>query len=156
MSLASSMHRFGTVALVINGGPDPVLLDQLSDDHEIALLEKAVTQGRLTALDDVYQARAQQKEEEERFGDYVEDLITQPFVRPEIRDHGIQWLKSKIRIEQFQSSEQEASRVIADFAFKLYCENRELTDFLLAGPHAQVRVRVFLIKSQKIRVPSAA
>ncbi len=137
------MSRTGTVALVVRvEGGCPVLVDQISDDHEIEQLERSIGEGELCALEDVYVARDQQFEEEERFGDFVEALITQPFVKEEILDHGVQWLKSKMRIEEFQRSEREATRVIAQHAFRVYSENPGLTDFLLSGAHAQVRIRI--------------
>jgi len=140
--------RSGTVALIVQKDPETLqtkLVDQISDDREIEVIERAMNDGDSSVMEKIYVARAQQFEEEEKFGDYVEDLITQPFVREEIREHGVQWLKSKLRIEQFKQSEEDASRVIAGFAFQVYLENQELRDFLLAGPTAQVRIRVFVL-----------
>jgi len=147
-----SLTRSGTVALIVQTDPtthQTKLVDQISDDREIEAVEKAITGGDPAVLEKIYVARAKQIEEEEKFGDYVEDLITQPFVRQEIREHGVQWLKSKLRIEQFRQNEEDASRVIAGFAFQVFLENQELRDFLLAGPSAQVRIRVFVLPPVK-------
>jgi hypothetical protein len=97
----------------------------------------------------VYENRERQKREDEEFGDYVEELLSQPFIRSEIQEHGVQWLKSKIRIEQFQRCEQEPTAVIAQYALKVIRDNPEATDFLLAGPISKVRVRVFEMKTEK-------
>jgi hypothetical protein len=58
----------------------------------------------------------------------------------------VQWLKSRIRIEQFQEDEKEAAKVIAEYAFKIFSEETALRDFFLAGPKAQVRVRVIVVQ----------
>ena len=44
-----------------------------------------------------------------------------------------------------QRSEKEATTVIAGYAFKLFMENPKRTEFLLAGPAAKVRIRVFTL-----------
>jgi hypothetical protein len=144
------MSRTGTVALVVRRESGcPILVDQISDDDEILQLESSIRGGDCTALEDVYLSRDQRAEEEERFGDFVEALITQPFVKPDVLEHGVQWLRSKLRIEKFQRSEREATRVIAQYAFQVYSENPELTDFLLSGPHAQVRIRILELPVEK-------
>jgi len=137
-------QKVGTVALVVRyEGDAPTLLETFSDDREIAILETAVNEGEASPLDIIHAMRARQAKEDEEFGDYVEELLCQPFVRPEIQEHGIQWLKSKIRIEQYQKCEGEATHVIAAYAFKLFIEDPDRVDFLLAGPSAKVRIRVF-------------
>lgn len=133
-----------TVALVvrsIEGAPQ--LVDILCDDGEIALLELAILENREDPLDAVYDHRKQTQKEESEFADYVEDLLSQPFLRPEIQEHGIQWLKSKLRIEEYQQSEVDAARVIAAYAFQIFAQEPQKTDFFLAGPRTQVRIRVF-------------
>ena len=136
--------KTGIVALII-GSQDgrSVLLDQLSDEQEISILERALEDKAREPLDLVYEHRERLAREDEAFGDYVERLLSQPVVRPEVQKHGVQWLRSKQKIETFQKSEVEASKVIADFAFRLYQEEPDRRDFLLAGPAAQVRIRVF-------------
>jgi hypothetical protein len=154
--------KTGTVALIVGHRPgepptgDPVLVEALSDDREIEALERAVRAGNEAPLVTVYELRSRQSREDEEFGDYVEELLSQPFVRPEIQEHGVQWLKSKIRIEQFQRSETEAMRVIADYAFKLFLQDRNKTDFLLASAAAQVRIRVFWLKAEEPAQSNAA
>jgi len=139
--------RAATVALVVRyNGEVPTLIDILSDDREITLLKAGFDLGEIDPLKRVYEHRAQQVKEEDDFGDYVEDLLSQPFLRPEIQEHGVQWLRSKIRIEQYQKSEQEAARIIADYAYKVFQEDQSRTDFFLAGPTTKVRIRVFVIR----------
>jgi hypothetical protein len=138
--------RTSTVALVIKFQENqPVLLDTLCDEREILRLQHALVQGTNDPLEDVYQQRTLRVQEEEEFGNYVEDLLSQPFVRPEIQEQGLAWLKSKIRIEQHQKIETEAAQIIADFAYRVFQENQSRTDFLISGPKSGVRVRIFVI-----------
>lgn len=142
--------KMGTVALIVQrDGQDLLLVENIADDREIEIFESALQKGENTPLESIYQSRLRQEKEDEDFGNYVEDLLSQPFVRPEIQEHGVQWLKSKIRIEQFQKSEREAAKIIADYAFKLYQENPSRTDFFLAGPAAKVRIRIFVIDQRR-------
>jgi hypothetical protein len=139
--------KSATLALIIRHAQDgPVLVETLSDDREINLLEGELQKGDPDPLDRIHAHREQVQKEEEEFGDYVEELLSQPFVRPEIQDHGLQWLKSKIRIEQYQRSETDAARVIADYAYRVYREDPARTDFVLAGPTNKVRIRVFVVE----------
>jgi hypothetical protein len=134
--------KVATVALVVEGST-PSLVDVISDDHEISLLESSHRSGENDLLRPVYEFRKKQSAEDEQFGEYVEDLLSQPFLGSEIQEHGLQWLKSKIRIEEFHRSETEAASIIAEYAMKILLENPEKTDFFLAGPSTMVRVRVF-------------
>lgn len=143
----------GTIALVVNsetpnesGAREAKLLDTLSDEQEILIFEEALERGDEDPLKSVYDFRNNQSNEEEEFGNYVENLLEQPYLRAEVQQHALQWLRSKIRIEQYQRKELEASKVISDFAYKVYRENPEQDDFVLAGPNAQVRIRVFDLK----------
>jgi hypothetical protein len=142
--------KTGTVALIISyDGKTPILLDSLSDDAEIAMLESAVQAGESEPLQAVYMARTRQAKEDEEFGNYVEELLSQPFVRPEIQEHGLQWLKSKIRIEEFQRSEKEATMVISQYAFKVFQESPWREEFFLAGPTAKVKIKIVMLQRSK-------
>jgi len=127
-----------------------VLVEQISDEREIAALEEAIAAQAPEPLQVVYEFRARLKREDEEFGDYVEDLLSKPYVRPEIQEHGVQWLKSKIRIEEYQRSEDEATRVIAKYACKVYQDNPKKTEFVLAGPTAQVQIKVFALELSRL------
>ena len=140
--------KVATVALVVEGQSHS-LVDVISDDHEISLLESSCKSGERDLLRPVYEFRQKQCAEDEQFGEYVEDLLSQPFLRTEIQEHGLQWLKSKIRIEEFQRTENEAAKIIAEYAMKILTENPEKTDFFLAGPKTMVRVRVFAQKKER-------
>jgi hypothetical protein len=142
--------KAATIALIVRSlqGTSPQLVDVLSDDREISLLESEVGSGEQDPLKRVYEFRSHQAREDDEFADYVEDLLSQPFVKPEIQEHGVQWLRSKMRIEQFQKNEAEAAKVIAQYALKVFSTDPERRDFLLAGPRAQVRVRVFVVEAQ--------
>ena len=146
----------GTVALVVAVEDSaPKLIEMLSDDKEIALFEKGIKSGEADPLLAVYDLRAQQEKEDDEFGDYVESLLTQPFTRLDIQDHGVRWFRSKIKIEEFQKTESQAREVIANFAYQLYLEDQARTDFVLAGPTAQVRVRVFTLSPEKAQAPQS-
>lgn len=145
-----SETRTGTVALVVGcRGKDVSLLDSLSDEREITILETAVSGGKERPLDILYRLREELKREEEEFADYVEELISRPECRPEILEHGIQWFKSRLKIELYQKSELEATKVIAEFAFSLFKKEPHRKEFVLAGPTAQVRVRVIELQANK-------
>lgn len=138
--------RIGTVALAVRWQSEQlVLLDHFSDEREIALLEAAIEAGDLNPLQTIYELRERQSREDDEFGDYVEGLLSRPCVRLEVQEHGLQWLRSKINIERFQKSEREASQVIADYAFRVFQENPSREDFILAGPVAQVRIRIWVL-----------
>jgi hypothetical protein len=145
--------KAATIALVVRSlrGEAPQLVDVLADDREITLLETEVVSGETDPLQKVYEYRTTQSKEDDEFADYVEDLLSQPFVKPDIQQHGVQWLKSKMRIEEFQKSEAEAAKVIAQYALQVFTHDPKRTDFLLAGPRAQVRVRVFVIHEERMR-----
>ena len=125
-----------------------------SDDREIALVEAAVDRGE-NPVNAVHEHREKIKDEEEEFGNYVEELLSQPFLRPDVQEHGIQWLKSKIRIEQYHKTELDAAKTIADFAFRMYREDREMKDFSLAGPATVIRVRVFVLALEAAAAPQS-
>lgn len=148
--------RAATVALIVHGREGtPQLIDVLSDEREIAEIEIAIAQGDQDPLKRVKEHRLQKQAEDSEFGDYVEELLSHPFQKPEVRDHGIQWLKSKLRIEEFQKSETEAARIIARFALDVFLQDPDKVDFFLAGPTAQVRVRVFLLPPKSLRSDAA-
>ncbi len=143
----------GTLALLIRKNrKTPELVHTLTDDREIAVLEAAVQEGEHDPLEKVFLYRSLQAKEDEEFGSYVEELLSQPFVRPEVQAHGVQWFKSKIRIEEHSKTEQAAARVIAEYACKIFQEDSNRTDFTLVGPHAEVRVRIFVLGEAKVRV----
>jgi hypothetical protein len=144
--------KVATVAIVVRFpvemASEPLsLVEVLSDEHEIGLLEASCKSGSEDPLEPVHEFRRRQHMEEGEFGDYVEDLLSQPFVATEIQEHGVQWLRSKIRIEQYQRTEVDAAKIIAEYAMKVVSEDPEKTDFFLAGPSTMVRIRVFPLKS---------
>jgi hypothetical protein len=144
--MSSASSKIGTVALVVRfEGSGPELVATLSDDQEIALLESALQQGQPDPISRVEQERERMRREEEEFGDYVEELLSRPFVRPEIQQHGVQWLRSKLRIEKFQKSEREATQIISEYAYRIFRESPWRKDFFLAGPNAKVRIRIFTL-----------
>ncbi len=136
--------RMGTVALIVRfDGDTPVLVETLSDDQEIQLLEDALRGGDDEPLKKVHEARELRVQEDEKFGDYVEYLISQPAVKNEIRSHGLEWFYSKMRIENYRRSEAEAAAVIAGYALEVFSEMPNRREFILAGPRAKVQVKVY-------------
>ena len=121
-------------------------VETFSDEREISALEQAIQSGNPFPLQSVYDFRARAEREDAEFGDYVEDLLCQKAVRPEVQSHGVAWLRSKMKIEQFRQQEREAAEVIANFALAKYKEDPGLEDFVLAGPGVQVRIRIFKVK----------
>ena len=145
-----------TIALAVSfKDGSPRLVDTISDSREILILEEALELGADDALQVVYDHREKQSREDNEFSDYVENLLSKPFLKDDVQKHGIQWLKSRMRIDQFQKDEAEAAKVIANYAFEIFSEDQQLKDFFLAGPKAQVRVRVFVIPSDMKRLQSA-
>jgi hypothetical protein len=138
--------KTATVALIIRfDGESPSLAEIVSDDQEIEILELAFSNPDRDPMAEIQEHRRRIAREDDEFGDYVEQLLSQPFVKPEIQEHGVEWLKSRIRIEQFQKTESAAAKVIGDYAYRLFSENRGLKDFFLSGPNTRVRVRIFVL-----------
>jgi hypothetical protein len=138
--------KIGTVALVVRfEGSQVVLLETLSEDTEIEVVEQALQKGDPEPLKRIEQFRENQKAEDETFGDYVEQLLVQPFLRPEIRSHGINWFQSKMRIEKFKKNEAQAAKTIEEYALKLFQDAPDRKEFVLAGPKSKVQVRSFSI-----------
>jgi hypothetical protein len=122
--------------------PDPTLVETLTSLDEILELEMALMKQPDDPLKPVQEYRQKQIAESEEFADFVEGLLSQPFVKPEVQEHAIQWFKSRMKIEAYQKAEDEASRIIAQYAFQVYVGDRQKTDFFLTGPKAKVRIRV--------------
>lgn len=148
--------KMGTVAVVLATdevqAQEKALADAIrwvetfSDEREIHTLERAIEEGNPFPLQSVYEFRARAAREDEEFGDYVEDLLCQKSVRPEVQSHGVAWLRSKMKIDEFRRQEREAAEVIANFALNKYKEDPGLHDFVLAGPGVQVRIRIFKVR----------
>ena len=120
-----------------------MLAETLTNLDEIIELERALMNRDPQPLKKVEEYRLKQASEDEEFADFVEGLLSQPFLKPEVQEHAVQWFKSRVKIEGYQRAEDEASRVIAQYAFDIYSADLERTDFLLTGPKAKVRIRVF-------------
>ncbi|MBS1959981.1 MAG: hypothetical protein JST80_10945 [Bdellovibrionales bacterium] len=119
-----------------------MLTETLTSSEEILELELAIMNQDPEPLKRVHDFRAKQVADEEEFADFVEGLLSQPFVKPEVQEHAVQWFKSRSKIETYQKAEDDASRIIANYAFQIYCSDSAKIDFMLAGPRAKVRVRI--------------
>lgn len=141
-----------TIALVVSSTNEekPVLREALTSADEILELELALMNADPNPLKRVHEFRTKQLMEDEEFADFVEGLLSQPFVKPDVQEHAIQWFKSRAKIEAYQKAEDGASRVIAMYAFEIYQSNPDKRDFFLAGPKAKVRIRVIEIHSGEL------
>ncbi|MBN22842.1 MAG: hypothetical protein CL678_16265 [Bdellovibrionaceae bacterium] len=158
MNSTEKKQKTGTVALVVHQKETGVFLQEiLSDELEIRTFEKAIEDGISDPLDIVYIRRARVFQEQEDFANYVEELLSQPFIQEDIREHGVQWMKSKIKIDRYEQEEKNAVKTIADYAYQVYLENQAVKEFMLAGPHASVHIKVFdVTDSCEDQTPMAA
>ncbi len=134
----------GTLVRAISGVPEasglPELLDTFSDQNEIEIFEQTLSAGK-NPLEAVYRLRRQVEAEDEHFGNFIEEVLSEKGVSVMIQTHASQWFKSKLKIERFRKAEMEAREIIAEFAYQVFCENTALTDFMISGSTAQVQVR---------------
>ncbi len=137
-----------TIALIVTTThhQKPVLCEALTSADEILELELALMNGDAEPMKRVHAFRSKQNTDDEEFADFVEGLLSQPFVKPDVQEHAVQWFKSRAKIEAYQKAEDNASQVIALYAFEIYQSNPTKTDFFLAGPRAKVRIRVIELK----------
>jgi hypothetical protein len=148
--------KAATIALAVEfKNNKPVLLETLADSREIGILESSLELRVGDPLRKVYEFREEQTREDEEFSNYVEDLLSKPFLKTEIQTHGVRWLKSRIRIEKLQKEEILAADVIARYALQILSHEKELRDFCLAGANAHVRVRVFVLPDSAPRTLTA-
>jgi len=141
-----------TIALIVSHEQgEPVLADTLTSLEEILELELAMMNRDPEPLKRVLEYRLKQVSEEEEFADFVEGLLSQSFVKPDVQEHAVQWFKSRAKIESYQKAEDDASRVIALYAFQVYRNDPGRTDFLLAGPRAKVRIKVIDLDQSQYR-----
>jgi hypothetical protein len=140
-----------TIALIVSSTNQekPVLCEALTSADEILELELALMNSESDPLKRVRDYRSKQNLDEEEFADFVEGLLSQPFVKPDVQEHAVQWFKSRAKIEAYQKAEDTASQVIAMYAFEIYQKNPNKTDFFLAGPKAKVRIRVIEVRDQQ-------
>jgi len=139
--------KIATVALlVLKKSQSHKLVETLSDDKEIQLFENLCESGEPDPYLKLQEYRDSQTREDNEFGDYVEELLCQPCVKPEVQHHAVQWLKSKIKIEKYRKNEIEAAAIISDYALKIFEESPDKTDFTLLGSAAQVRVKIFVFE----------
>jgi hypothetical protein len=144
-----------TIAIVVTRqGDKPILTETLTSSEEILEIELAMMNREPDPLKRVQEFRSKQNGEDEEFADFVEGLLSQPFVKPDVQAHAVQWFKSRAKIESFQKAEDDASKVIASYAFQVYANDVTKTDFLLAGPKAKVRIKV--IDLSQYQKPMAA
>ncbi len=139
-----------TIALIVSNvdSKDRILCEALTSSDEILELELALMNADPEPLKRVHDFRSKQNAEDEEFADFVESLISQPFVKPDVQEHAVQWFKSRAKIEAYQKAEDHASQVIAMYAFEIYQTDPSKTDFFLAGPRAKVRIRIIEVKEK--------
>ncbi len=128
-----------TIALIVTHSG----FDILQDEYEIECLENALRRGERDPLQEIIHRRTLLDQKESLQADYIEELLSRPFVRPSLQQQGVLWFKSKMKLDVHREAENEAAKVIADYAYQIYQTNPARTDFLLAGPRSQVRIRIF-------------
>jgi hypothetical protein len=140
-----------TIALLISySSGSPVLETTLFDEWEIQLLEAALVAQEPEPMKHVHNYRTQEQQKELELADFVEELVSKPFLSSQIQHYGMQWFKSKIKIDEYNKLEQDAIQVIAKYAFQLFLKDSHKTDYFLLSPNSRVRVRVFILPSRDI------
>ena len=136
------MLEAGTVLILLGRDEQgmPKILEAVSEDPEILLIEQALADQQVDPVSAVRQRRQEQDDEEEAFADYIEGLLSVPACGIELQRHAGLWFRSRMDLEAYRRAETEARRVIVDFAFRLFCDDPSQTDFILTGPQAGVRV----------------
>jgi hypothetical protein len=152
------MLEVGTVLILLGRDEEgrPKILESVSDDPEILLVEEALAEHHPDPVMAVRQRRQEQENEEEAFADYIETLLSAATCGIQIQRHAALWFRSRIDLEEYRRAEIEARRVIVDFAFRLYCEDPSQTDFTLAAPHAEVRILIRDLAILPVRTPAVA
>jgi len=152
------MLEAGTVLILLGRDEEgrPKILESVSDDPEILLVEEALAEHHPDPVTVVRQRRQELENEEEAFADYIEGLLSAPACGIQLQRHAVLWFRSRIDLEAYRRAEIEARRVIVDFAFRLYCEDPSQTDFTLASPQAEVRVLIRDLAILPLRAPVAA
>jgi hypothetical protein len=119
------------------------ILETLVDPSEIQLLESSFRAQAQDPLQEVYRYRAYLEQQDEAFGEEVEALLSRPFIQPQVRAQGLRWLRAKMKIDQFQKKEQEAARVIAEYAYRIFEKNPQQVQFQIQSKHLSVDVKIF-------------
>ena len=141
-----------TIALLlILEDPKPILVDILQEEEEILFMERTFSEQ--ISLEDSLQIiqhnRLRNAQKDEEFDDQVENLVCYPFQRPEVIQQGVHWFNSKFKEQENKIRLRFAAEVIAQHALEVFMKEPKQTDFILEGPIAQVRVRIFLFSEIK-------
>lgn len=141
----------GTVLILMGSDEEgrPQILESVSDDPEVSFVEQALAENHPDPVWAIRQRRLLQEEEDERFADYVEGLLSAPACRLDIQGHASQWFRSRINLQEFRRNEAEAREVIARFALQVFCEDPSQTDFILASAQAEVRVVIRVVGQER-------
>jgi len=138
--------RTGKIALILYKESNHYeLIESLGSEDEISVFEKALRSGVENPLSEVYRFRSAVEIEDEKNSDYIEELISQPFEKLRVKEKGVRWFQSKIRLNKHKRSEAEANHIIAEFAYRLFKKDPSKKDFILVGPSAEVKVKVFML-----------
>jgi hypothetical protein len=134
------------IALIITQEQgSPVLRDTLTSDSEIEFLIASMAKGELDPLGEIHRYRSHVEQQQTIFGDYVEDLLSKPFVEGSLQQQALKWLGAKIKIDQFQLQEKAAAKIISDYAYKLFKVEPAKNDFFIESAHFRIRVRIFTL-----------
>ena len=138
--------RTGKIALILyKESNDYELLESLGSEDEISVFEEALKSGVENPLSEVYRFRDTVEIEDEKNSDFIEELISQPFEKLKVKEKGNRSFQCKIRLNNYKRSEIEANNIIAEFAYRLFKKDPSKKDFVLVGPSAEVKVKVFML-----------
>ena len=107
------------------------------------VVEKGKDEDHSNLIKTLEDYRDKKEKENQQFEDYVEQLLSHPFLKPEIEKHALSWMHSKIRVEAYEQEERKAARVIGNYAFQLFQKSPQQSEFLLNGKDSEVRVFVY-------------
>jgi arginine deiminase len=133
------------IALIVLLDPaGPMLVDTLTDGDEIEFYDLSL-QEETNPLAKIYRHRHWVEQQDEELADYLEQVLCKPFPEILFQRQATRWFRMKMRIEQFQRKEKEAAQVIADYAYRVFLDEPDRSEFYIESDHHRVRVRVFTI-----------
>lgn len=130
-----------TLGLIVGSSGFEILLDE----YEIECLESALRRGDSQPMQEIMHRRDLLQQKENLQAEYIEEMLSRPAAKTTVKEQGALWFRSKLRLDQHRQAESEAAEVIAHYAYQIYQNDPSRTDFLIAGPHAHVRIRIFTL-----------
>jgi hypothetical protein len=120
------------------------MVEFLADQSEIEFFQDS-TKSLSERLQDIYLMRAQREQQEEDLADYVENLVLNPMLHPEIKQQGVEWFYSRIKIDQYRQKELQAAQLIAQYAFEQFLADTQKATFDLSSSENTVHIKIFTL-----------